>query len=266
MAYEENLKLAGLSDGEARVYELLVKHRAMQAGDVAREASISSRPLAYKILEDLIAHGLAEKIERQGKAAMFAARHPTHLKEMVAKKKEESENAAVALEGIMGKLISDFNLTSGKPGVRFFEGKEGMRVALNDSLTARGEIYSYADLEAIEKYIPKENEEYAKQREKFGIKKKGIVLDTPFNRKFLADYHKEVTGAKLIAYDAPPFQTVMQIYDNKVSYITLGEQMIGAIIEDPHIYTMHKFLFEYLWSITPPMEALQKKNAPLPIV
>jgi len=263
MSYEENLKLVGLSNGEACVYELLIQNRAMQAGDIARRALISSRPLAYKILEDLVTLGLVEKIEKPGKVALFAATHPLHLKEMIEKKKEATANAAVAVEGVLGKLISDFNLVSGKPGVRFFEGKSGMKAVLEDSLAASGEIYSYADIEAITKYIPKENEENVKQREKFGIKKKAILLDTPFARKFLSDYHRGVTDVRLIALPgAVPFQTVMQIYDNKVSYLTLGgDNMIGAVIEDPHIFTMHKYLFEYLWNITPPFEVPPQEKA-----
>ena len=106
MTYEENLKLAGLSNDQARVYELLVKNHAMQAGDIARRALISSRPLAYKILEDLIALELVEKIEKPSKVAVFVARHPIQLKEMVVKKKEAAENATIALDGILGKLIS----------------------------------------------------------------------------------------------------------------------------------------------------------------
>ena len=40
----------------------------------------------------------------------------------------------------------------------------------------------------------------------------------------------------------------MQIYDNKISYLTLSDkEMIGVIIEDKYIYKMHKDLFEYMW-------------------
>ena len=41
----------------------------------------------------------------------------------------------------------------------------------------------------------------------------------------------------------------MQIYDGKISYISLSEgQMIGTIIEDQAIYKMHKALFDFTWS------------------
>ena len=74
------------------------------------------------------------------------------------------------------------------------------------------------------------------------------MLDTPFARDFLKDYHKQTTDIRLIKQDSSPFHSVMQIYDNKISYITLSDkEMIGVIIEDPHIFEMHKYLFEYSW-------------------
>jgi sugar-specific transcriptional regulator TrmB len=249
--YEQNLILSGLTKDEAHIYEMLVRNGRMRASDIARDAQISSRPLAYKILDDLEEKGLIEKHEKEKGITEFTASHPLKLKEFVLQKREQAEGASIAVEGILGKLISDFNLTSGKPGIRFFEGKAGMKAVLDDSLTAKEAIDTYVDIEAIEKYIPDINKEYSQQREKYGIKKRGIVLDTPFNRKHLSEYHTRVTDTKFIKLNRAPFHTVMQIYDKKISYLTLREEnMIGAIIEDPHIYAMHKSLFEYLWTIT----------------
>lgn len=248
MAYEENLQLAGLSRDQARVYELLIKNRAMQAGDIAHSALISSRPLAYKILEDLMTLELVEKIEKTGKVAVFAARHPIQLKEMIEKKKAASENAAIALEGILGKLTSDFNLTSGKPGVRFFEGKAGIKAVLDDSLSANTEIYSYVDVEAVERDYVDINAPYLKTREKFGIKKKLLVNDTPFIRNLYKGSEETVSEVRLIPKSTTKFEVSMQIYDKKVSYLTLipGKE-IGVIIEDEHIALMHRHLFEILY-------------------
>jgi hypothetical protein len=54
---------------------------------------------------------------------------------------------------------------------------------------------------------------------------------------------------KFIDHKLYPFNSVMQIYDGKISYITLSKtSKIGVIIEDKNIYQMHKSLFEYIWS------------------
>ena len=67
--------------------------------------------------------------------------------------------------------------------MQFFEGEEGIKKVLEDSLYSKEEISSYADITSIQKYIPKINEWYVDQREKKGIKKKGILLDTPEARQ-----------------------------------------------------------------------------------
>lgn len=247
--YEQHLIQAGFTKNQAVVYEMLLKNGIIHASSVARKTGLS-RPLAYKVLNELIQIGLVDKKEEKNKPAVFAPAHPYRLGDIIEKKREQAENAKTVMQGIAGSMVSDFNLISGRPNVRFFEGMEGMKQVLEDSLTAKGEVCTYADIDSIQRYIPDVNKDYVAKRERLEIKKRGILLDTPFAREFMAGYHQAVTDYKLIKYDAPPFQTVMQIYDGKVSYLTLGEKdMIGTIIADQRIYNMHKYIFEYLWSI-----------------
>jgi hypothetical protein len=111
---------------------------------------------------------------------------------------------------------------------------------------------TYADLEAIYKYIPDLNDEYSNQREKRGIKKRGLLRDDEFTRKTLPTYHTTVTETKLVPLPVPEIATVMQIYDDKISYIELTpNSMIGVIIENRAMYQLHKSFFEYMWSTIP---------------
>ena len=245
--YEQILTNAGLSKEQASVYQLLMQGGLTPAGVISKKTALK-RGLTYKVLEQLINQGLVQKRDDLGKITLFQASHPGVLRKLTETKAEEVKNAQVSLESVMGKMVSDYNLVTGKPNVQFFEGLDGVRRVLDDSLSATGEIYSYADIESIEKYIHDVNEKYVEKRDKFNVKKKAILLDTPFARDFLKDYHKQTTDIRLIKQDSSPFHSVMQIYDNKISYITLSDkEMIGVIIEDPHIFEMHKYLFEYSW-------------------
>jgi hypothetical protein len=193
--------------------------------------------------------GLVEKNDRPGKIAVFNAVHPVKLKEILDARLELAQSAKVNLESILGRLTSDFNLVSGKPGVQLYEGMSGIQQVLNDSLSSKTEIYTYADVESVDKYIPDINREYVAKREKLNLKKKGIAFDTPETRYFLEGYHAGITEMKLISWRAMPFKTIMQIYDGKISYFTLGEtNLVGIIVSDPHIYQMHKEMFEFLWN------------------
>lgn len=255
--YEQHLQQAGLTHHQAALYETLVREGALPASIASRKANVS-RTLAYKVLQDLAAMGLVEKHEPEGKVAVFRASHPTKLQEMAEAQKKAADTALLALSGALPELSSAYNLAIGKPGVRFFEGELGVKHVLGDSLSAKEPILTYADVAAIRKYIPDVNAEYVKERARRKVQKRGLVPDTPENRAFVGGYtgdFKGVTDTKFIPCDKTPFSTIMQIYDNKVSYITLGEtNLIGVIIEDPRIYAMHKTLFEYEWRITPSAE------------
>lgn len=158
-----------------------------------------------------------------------------------------------SIRQVVGQMTSDFNMISGAPSVQYFEGLEGVKKVLEDSLYAKEEILAYSDLESIEKYLKKENVEYVKEREKYEVKKRGLVLDTDFNRKFLDGYNQTVTDTRLLPLGTDPFKTIMQIYDDKVSYITFVEKevaqdgasiskpnIISVLITNPAIATLHK--------------------------
>lgn len=247
LTYQQTLVQSGLEKNQALVYEALVKHGSQPASSAAHLAGLG-RPLTYKVLDELIDLGLVEEKKESGKIARFIPAHPLQLKEVVEKRLDAAKGAQTALEGVLGKLTSDFNLQSGKPGVQFFEGLDGVREVAWDTLTTKGELRMYADVEAIRKYIPELNKEYVAERKKRGIKKRTLVLDTHGSREYLRGGPPDLTDTRLIKTDLPPFQSDMHIYDGKVSYITFSdERLIGIIITDPHIHETHKYLFDYMW-------------------
>lgn len=250
--YKDIFTSLGLSDNESTIYECLLKNGRSTVGEIIKKTPLK-RGVAYNILSDLIKKDLVseKKIKiRKGKEKVshFIPNHPEKLREYLKNKKSQLDKIENTLNANLPSLVSDFNLISGKPGVRFFEGIEGVKKVLEDSLTSKEIIYSYADLEAVVKYINKINQEYSKKRDALNIKKRVIFIDSPFTRDYLKNYHRETTFMKFINYKLYPFNSVMQIYDGKVSYITLSEaSKIGVIIEDKNIYQMHKSLFEFAW-------------------
>ncbi|MCK9379116.1 MAG: hypothetical protein M0P97_03145, partial [Candidatus Moranbacteria bacterium] len=112
---------------------------------------------------------------------------------------------------------------------------------------SRTEIYTYADMEEVDRHIKKINTEYAKKRNRLKIGKKVLLVDSGYTKEILQSYQKANLDVRFVK-NVPHFATIMQIYDNKVSYVTLEEKrMIGVIIQDPNIYSMHKILFENMW-------------------
>jgi len=246
---QQILQQIGLSEEQSLIYNALLE-RGYATARVLSEQSNVKRGMVYKTLEQLEALELVEKKDEPGSVSVFFPKHPSALKELLIEREHNLNAEKKALGEAMGQLTSQFNLVSGKPNVLFYEGKEGLGQVVEDSLYAKTEVYSYLDAENLEKYLHNVNKRYMKKREKLNVRKKLLMVDTPFARSFASVPPQSVTEVKLIKLNVANFATVMQIYDNKVSYLTLKpDTMIGAIIEDKHIYEMHKALFEHTWNL-----------------
>lgn len=248
----------GLSTNQAKVYLALLKTGATKAGTIVNSTGMK-RGLIYKTLEELIMIDLAEKKGDGETVAKFFPKHPAKLRDFVEQKKKTASDAAIVLDGVLPSLVSQFNIVSGQPGITVCEGLEGVEKVLNDSLSNPEEVvYTYGDIESVMRYIPDISLRYVKKREQLGIEKKVMLLDAPKAREFMRNYHRVVTEVKFIVPEASPFKSVMEIYNGKVSYITFGENtMIGVIIDDATIYTMHRTIFEFFWK---KLEPTKKEN------
>lgn len=245
--YEQYLTQAGLTNEQAAIYEILVASGGLPAREITKKSPIK-RGLVYKTLDSLIGLGLAEKQDTPGKVAIFRPTHPIKLKEMVDNKAQTAATAKVALNTVIDQLVSDYSLHVGRPGVQFFEGLVGVKKVLKDSLTSDTEIYSYIDGDIVDTHFQDLDAEYVKDRERLGIKKKNIIVDSPKTRSFVSSSNPEFTQNKLIDLQGQHLEATIQIYDGKITYMTLKpERLISVIITDDLIYKMHKSLFEFTW-------------------
>ena len=245
--YEKFLVSSGLSEKEAQIYEIMLEMGQAMASDIYKKSPFK-RGLVYKILQQLTEKGLITKKEYPGKITLFRVEHPYKISEMIENKENKINYSKKSLEELMPQLVSNYNLAFNKPGIKFYEGEEGIKKVLADTLTAKDVIYTYADIEAVVKYTEQINQEYIKKRDKLHINKKVITINSPYAQNFFKNYHKDITDTRFIDHETYPFSSVMQIYDNRVAYISLSEKdLIVVLISDKNIYQMQKSLFEFNW-------------------
>lgn len=236
----------GLTENQITIYEDLLHNGAQKAGTLAKK-SLLKRGLVYKILDDLVEMQLITKFEAIGSVAIFEPLHPSALKSLAESKMRSAKNTYNQLETEIGSLVSMYNLANNKPGIEFYEGVEGVKKVINDNLTSKTIVYTYADMEEVNKYIKDINAAYAKKRDRLKLQKKILLVDSEHTTKLLENYHKTHIEIRFVP-KASHFSTIMQIYDNKISYVTLlPNRMIGVIVTDGAIYDMHKTLFERMW-------------------
>ncbi len=244
----DELTKAGLSEDQAEVYVALLSRGRTTASKLRPFTSLS-RPMLYRILDELIELDLVLKEDKPQMVSQFECAHPVKLREFIDQKRAEVAAREQALENVLTPLISDFTALSGKPGVQFLPGRDGVEKALADTLGASDPIYAYIDTEAIDTHVRDINARYVKERIARGVPKRILMIDSPLAREKARAADGELTDIRVIVGGAAPIvPAVIEIYGGKVTYITFKDGLYAAtIIQDESIYTMHRYLFSRQW-------------------
>jgi sugar-specific transcriptional regulator TrmB len=239
----------GLTKVQSEIFSCLLQNGSKKASDIAK---ITKRPrgVAYKGLEELIDLGLVLKKEGKLGVALFTIEHPSNLEKILERREKDLDKTKKEFTASLPDLVSAYNLVSNKPGVRFYEGEEGLKKVLDDTLTSKTEICLLLNKESLDKEneFREVNDLYKKRREKIGIKKRIIRVGIePFHKPSIGSDYQKITDIRYIDKTAS-FKSSIQIYDNKISFqVITKDQIISIIIEDKHIYEMNKFIFDCLW-------------------
>lgn len=245
----DTLTKAGFDLYVALIYVALAEGGEMGVPALQKKTTLS-RAAIYDGLNLLMADGYVFH-RKKGRSAFYQAEHPNKLLALISEKQRETALLSDEIKNTVQTLTGSYNLANNKPGVKFYEGDEGIREVTFDSLKSQGDILTFLDVDATQRYVPGMNKEYVEKRVKLNIKKRMIVPDTPATRVRYANY-SPLLEVKLLPKDMKPFKTIVQIYNNTVSFSTLNEEKkIGIIIEDTQITDLHRNLFEYMWRTLP---------------
>lgn len=244
----KTLQQIGLSEEQAKIYYSLINNGTLSARKITLETGVS-RTLVYKVIKQLIDLGLVSEHEYDGKISKFTALPPINLQKIVDKQNEETKLANHAVSEAISILGAQFNLSCGKPTVRFYEGVEGIETLNKDILHTKSDLKILRspmdnDTKKLDEIVKKQ----IKEQVGLGIKSKVIVpMDMPFD-DFIVKKDKEnlVTRCRIPREE---FKNNAQIilYGNKVGFTSFVDCMITTIIEDESIRETMDMLFEALW-------------------
>lgn len=242
--YTQVLMQAGLNGSQALIYETLLKTGPLKASSLATRTPFK-RQLTYKLLEELVEIGLVVKQEQKGKVAIFEPAHPLKLKDFIEKQQEKAKAAELAVSGMMEKLTLDYNSVFGRPGVKFYEGKEGI-IKIYETLLENGKnIDSIEDKGEMASFIPEYSRKYPKLRVKRNIFNRVIApSDNPINESSKVLMRE----TRSIPTESFPFRMDIKIAGQLVSLITFHkDNPVGILIDNPEIADNFKILFDLIW-------------------
>lgn len=243
--YETLLQQLGLTDDQITIYETLLKTGAIKVSKLVQQTPFK-RVLVYKLLNDLTALGLVEKDERSEKVTLFKPAHPVSLQQLVEEREKQIKTIKKVLDHTLPALVSDFNLISGKPNVRFFEGKEGIIKVYEELLNERAPIDSIEDKGEMAEFIADYFPAFIKKRVERGIFNRVInPTGNPINKTD----DKELRETRSIDVKKYPLSMDIKIVKNKVALVTFKkDSAIGVLIDHPEIAENFRLIFEYMWN------------------
>lgn len=236
------LKKLGLSEKEARLYLISLETGPSTISKLAQKSGVK-RGTIYEFLDEMIEKGLLE-VTISGKRRLYAGVEPKKLQKMIDRQKD-----------ILESLIPDLSLMTSanpaKPRIKFYEGKEGILKAYYEilDLPDGSEVVGFATFEAIFNLFPKSAfDNYVKKRVAKKIKQKLIMPADEYAVNHTVDNKKEYRETLLIPKDKFFITNEINIYQNKVAIVSLGEEKVAVIIESKQVADTQRAIFNLLWN------------------
>ena len=249
ISYISSLQLAGLTPEQAEIYQVLLKNGPLPAGKIHQKTPYK-RGLVYKLLDSMVGSGVVIKRTDLAKIAIFEPAHPLKLKELAETKEKEAKQAQSALTGIIDQMTSEYNLVSGKPGVQFFEGIEGIQKAYEQILLNARQIKIFAS--NIDRNNPQLNvliEEQTKKQKRLGITTKAIgsLSDNLLSKQEVQNLQELNIELRRLPNFELPSQII--IFKDRVAISALTPELVTTIIQNSAISQTLELLFDTFWSI-----------------
>jgi len=245
------LQNIGLSQGEIKVYNVLLEQGEQSAGDIIKKTALK-RGDCYNKIYGLKKKGLAEEFSRN-KKKYFRLEHPNKIKEYIDARVQLIEDSKKEIDLFLPEIISKFIFISNKPGIRYFEGIEGIKQAYKDTLnktaieTGIKAIISPSDPHpTLARWL---KNIYVAQRVQMGIKAQVIASESPDAFSYKKKDEKELRETILVSKDKYSFKMEIDIYaGNKVAFISfIKDELVAFIIESKAVYQTMNAYFDLHW-------------------
>lgn len=240
---ESQLQQLGFTEKEAQVYLALLQIGTNAVTVIARKAN-QTRTTTYAVLESLRKKGFVHYFEKN-KSRYYSAERPEIILTLLDRKIRETNIQRKKMENLMPEFRALIDQSSIIPQVHYFEGLDGIKKIYQDTLQAQEKL-SYSCAPDVKGELREFLDAYIKQRLKKGISTRAIFPDTAKSR--LRQTNNDLNALRLVPADRFPFTCEINIYANKVAYISLDPTNYhGVIIQSSQIAETERSIFELAW-------------------
>ncbi len=246
----------GLSDKEQAIYYAMLSCGLRPTSFLARRAALN-RGTAYVALHSLLRKGLVTKTVRR-KVQYFGIKDPralvNYVSSNIASLQERHERIKLEVESLRSMLKP----AGAAPAFELFEGTEGARAALDDTLTTEdGILRAFLSLSDIQEFLGHQwFNQYTLKRIKKKIPLRAIRTrekDREARRvnalaKKYVNKRADLREIRHVSEDLA-FPVSMYIYDDKIAIISSKQENFAVIIRSQEFSQMQRKLFDLFWAL-----------------
>jgi len=229
----QELKQAGLTENESKIYLALIDLGPSLAGEVARKTGLHRRTV-YDTMEMLIQKGLIGYIKENNRK-LFSASNPQRLMEIIQEKRN-------LLSPLVESLQLKYSSKKEKEETNFYKGKEGLKTIFEDQLNSKEILILGASPKAYE-ILQFYFKWYDKTRKQKKIKTRIIATDKKLQESKIPLAEIKYLPEK---YANP---VSVNIYEDKTAIILWASEPIAILIKNKEIAEAYKTYFELMWKI-----------------
>ncbi|MFZ5955220.1 MAG: TrmB family transcriptional regulator [Nanoarchaeota archaeon] len=240
---QEILISLGLSRREAEVYYSLLQIDESLASEIS-EKTKESRTNTYDTLNSLIKKGLVSYVIKNNKK-YFIATNPKNLLKWLELKKEEIDKEKRIVDAMIPDLLKLRSPKEKKVMVEVYEGKEGIRTMLNETIdsskNSNKEILIFGAIAGhLRELDPIYHERYYKEKQKNKLKTRYIFIEgEKYPPAPNSEYRYLSKSYKSFAATA--------VHGDEVSFWLLTSPLIVILVKNKEFAETYKSNFEELW-------------------
>jgi predicted transcriptional regulator len=235
----------GLTESLAAAYLTLLQNGQLRPPELA-VLNNETRTNAYSLLDKLVDLKLARKVTSK-KKTIYEAENPVALAKLIERQREEMAERERLARDSLPELMNLYQLTSEKPGVRFYQGHKGIQEIYKEQIR-EGKPINYVRSRAEIDFLGfRFTHNLRVLAPEAGITRHVFSPDSPevpvnwpeTDKKYLLTR----TWLQPEDYTAP---VEWSVFGNKVAAISFGKEAIGMIIDSPQIAESLRQLFALL--------------------
>jgi len=237
----EILEKAGLSNGEGKVYAVLLDGGSLSLQEIHERAGIERRNV-YDTINKLINKGLVSYYE-ENRRKVYKLTHPKNLLEFLGRQGHEIEERKAAVESELPKMAAQYSQAKAKVNVQAYRGKDGIKALFNEMLDYPDHYFIGGNW-GMRKYVGEEWWRlWNSKREKRKIRWHDILTKRMFAAQpaKLEYYEKKVLPPE---FDSP---NVILVFGDRVVNLFWVEPPFAFEIQNAEISRNYLGYFRYLW-------------------